>query len=492
MSSSDAFAGFPETVSLVNGEAIFAATLYRAGHQTISAADADDANITAHQSSDVMVLPGNYSRVLILSPGEIIAHGTEEGRSGAATDQSINYAFTVLVFATDQWWNPVPGVTDVVRLTSNDPMAELPADTALVDGVAQLSMRLSTGGYQQITVENVSQPTMPTSTTEVRAISSGFHLEAEVTSNLVQAGELCDLTVKVTNDAGSVIQEINTTVTLTVRNAATSEAGAGYLVAAGNAPPADGGPQAMEIQLLQGQRTVSVDYTAVEGITVRATDELGFDPAVTEAITVTPGDPDHIDMWSDPAWFGGNKTGTVHARVLDAFDNGVPVEPVSFFLIQGDGMLTPIDIETDDQGIARAEFISPRTPGMSSIEATSGMLLQQLQIETALVDPTTTGGFITNYPNPFHPGESPTTIAYKLDDDATVQMRIYTLSGRLVLEERFEAGQTGGSVGLNEITWDGRNGDNDVVATAGYILEIHAEGDGETLHVMRRKIGVVR
>ena len=187
LSSSDAFASFPETINLLNGEATVPSTLYRAGSQTITAIDVDDTNIESHQSTSVLVLPGTYSRVLILSPGEIIAHGTEEGRSGAATDQSINYAFTVVVFATDQWWNPVGGVTDMVRLTSNDLLAELPGDTALVDGMAEMTVRLSTGGYQQITVQNLTQPGMPTSTTEVRAISSGFHLEAEVSATRIRS-----------------------------------------------------------------------------------------------------------------------------------------------------------------------------------------------------------------------------------------------------------------------------------------------------------------
>jgi L-lactate utilization protein LutB len=47
-------------------------------------------------------------------------------------------------------------------------------------------------------------------------------------------------------------------------------------------------------------------------------------------------------------------------------------------------------------------------------------------------------------------------------------------------------------VGLNEVQWDGRNGGNEFVASGGYIVVIEAEGNGETLHTMRRKIGVVR
>ena len=50
----------------------------------------------------------------------------------------------------------------------------------------------------------------------------------------------------------------------------------------------------------------------------------------------------------------------------------------------------------------------------------------------------------------------------------------------------------GGSSGLNQFLWDGRNGSGSVVASGGYVALIEAEGTGETLHVMRRKIAVVR
>ena len=113
-------------------------------------------------------------------------------------------------------------------------------------------------------------------------------------------------------------------------------------------------------------------------------------------------------------------------------------------------------------------------------------------METALVDPNTPGGTVTNYPNPFHPGEGPTTIAYKLDDNARVTIDIYSLMGKLVLNREFEQGAVGGVVGLNEFSWDGRNGEGNVVASGGYIVLIGAVRNGETINSMRRKVGVVR
>jgi hypothetical protein len=479
LSSTDPFAGIPADTTLTNGELILPATLYKVGTQTITAVDNDNAGIESHTSSGVNVLPGPYSKIVLIAPGETVAPGTAEGRTGTATDQSINYSFTVSVFATDAWWNPVGGVTDVIRITSGDPLAELPADQAMVDGRADLVMRLSTGGFQQITATNVTQPAMELSTTQVRAISSGFHLEAEVSPTDVQAGETFSLTVKVTNDAGSIIQEINSSVTVAVQNSSTREAGRGALLTT-------------EFQLLQGQRTVEETYTYAEPIVLVVTDDAGSAPAVTEVITVSPGDPAELRLSSSPSWVRGNKHATIRANVVDLYDNGVPDLPVVFSLTEGEGTLTPIDSLTDASGLANADFLSPRVPGFSRIRAVSGALLAEYDIETALVDPNAPGGTVTNYPNPFHPGEAPTTIAYKLNDDARVIMNIYSLMGRLVLHREFEQGADGGRVGLNEIFWDGRNGDGNIVASGGYVVLIEAVRNGETINSMRRKIGVVR
>lgn len=477
--SSDAFADMPEDTVLQNGELALPLRLFRVGYQTVTASDLGSADIEPHTSTPVHVLPGPYARIVIIAPGQAMAPGSEEGRTGEATDQSINYSFTVTVYATDAWFNPVGGVTDVIRITSNDPLAELPQDAAMADGRADFSVRLSTGGYQQITASNVTQPAMPPSTTQVRAISSGLHLEAEVSPTVVKAGEPFDLTVKVTNDAGSVIQEINSSVTVEVQNAATQEPGRGIL-------------ENTEFQILQGQRTMPETYTFAEQIVLVIHDDLGNTPAVTEVITVLPGDPAAVTLRSDPPWVRGNKHATIYAKVADRFDNGVPGEIVRFELLSGMGVLTPIDTATADDGVARADFLSPREPEIARIRATSNALAAEMDLETALVDPDSPGGTVTNYPNPFHPDEAPTTIAYKLSDNAQVTLRIYTLTGGLVLEKIYEAGAQGGLAGLNEVLWDGRNGENEMVASGGYILDIEAKGNGETIHTMRRKIAVVR
>ena len=115
-----------------------------------------------------------------------------------------------------------------------------------------------------------------------------------------------------------------------------------------------------------------------------------------------------------------------------------------------------------------------------------------MEIMTSLLDPGSSGGTISNYPNPFHPGDGGTTLTYMLSGDAKVTMRLFTLSGTLVFKREYPAGATGGAQGVNQVPWDGRNGEGQYVASGGYILNVEAERLGETIHKMRRRIAVVR
>jgi hypothetical protein len=479
LGSSDSFAIMPAETTLANGQRLVPVRLHKSGLQRIWATDLDDGAVAPDTSAAVNITGGAFSKVLVLAPGEYVAPGTASGRAGAATDQSINYAFTVTALATDAWWNPVTGVSDVVRIGSDDPMATLPPDTPLVNGRADLSVRLARGGYNQISVSDVTNPSRTGSSTQVRAISSGFHLEAAITPANARAGEPFTLTVKVTNDAGSVIQEINSFVTLVVLRASDRSPGRGLLLTT-------------QFQLLQGQRSVTQTYTFAEPIVVIARDDAGNAPATSNAIVITPGAPSEIQFTSSPGWVGGNKHATLSARLVDAFGNGVPGDPMVFQSISGLGTVSNPDSLTDTTGVARADFLSARQPGRDLLRASAGALTADLLLETAFVDPTAAGGTVTNYPNPFHPGEQPTTIAWKLDDHATVRLRIYTQSGDLVLDRTFNRGETGGTAGLNEFQWDGRNGGGQLVASGGYLALVEAQGTGETLHVMRRKLAAVR
>ena len=160
--------------------------------------------------------------------------------------------------------------------------------------------------------------------------------------------------------------------------------------------------------------------------------------------------------------------------------------------LSGNGTLTAVDSLTNDVGDATADFLSAREPGRDLLRASSNGLIAELDLQTAFVDPNAAGGTLTNYPNPFRPPGQGTTLAWKLDDHASVTLRIYTISGALVLKKTFDRAMPGGTAGLNEWVWDGRNGDGVVVSSGAYTAFVEAQGTGETMHVIRRRMAVVR
>jgi len=479
LGSTDAFATMPAETVLVNGQALIPTRLYKSGQDRIWASNITRPATNPDTSSVVTVTGGPFAKILLLAPGESPAPGTATGRTGTATDESINYLFTMEALATDAWWNPVGGVSDAVHLTCSDPLAQLPADSSMVNGVAHFTVRLATGGFTQFTVSDVTNPSRPGSTTQLRAISTGFHLQATATPNSVGAGQSFTLNVQVTNDAGSVIQEINSLITVEVRNASTNSPGRGTLLTT-------------SFQLLQGQRSVSETYTFAEPIVMVVRDDAGNAPGITGTVDVQPGPPALIALTSTPTWITGNKHATITATLTDAYGNGNAGRVMTFARASGTGTLTPIDSLTDANGVARCDFLSPRIPEHDLINASSGPITQQIDVETALVDPNAPTGYVSNFPNPFHPPFEPTTIAYKLSDDATVTLRIFTLTGELVRRMVFDRGTPGGMNGNNAWDWDGKNGDGTLVASGGYIMLLEAQGTGGTINVIRRKIAVVR
>jgi hypothetical protein len=91
------------------------------------------------------------------------------------------------------------------------------------------------------------------------------------------------------------------------------------------------------------------------------------------------------------------------------------------------------------------------------------------------------------YPNPFRAGREAVFLSYVLPQDGAVTVSIYTLLGDLVREIPLPAGAVGGTRGLNEVPWDGRNGRGELVRPGLYVARIEGSGASE-----RIKVGVLR
>jgi hypothetical protein len=97
-----------------------------------------------------------------------------------------------------------------------------------------------------------------------------------------------------------------------------------------------------------------------------------------------------------------------------------------------------------------------------------------------------------NFPNPFNPNQGGTDFHYFLGADSTVKIVILDLFGQEVRNFEIPMGTTGGKVGLNLFTWDGRNGAGESLANGGYIARVLAE-DAQGRHSKATyKIGVLK
>ncbi len=93
-----------------------------------------------------------------------------------------------------------------------------------------------------------------------------------------------------------------------------------------------------------------------------------------------------------------------------------------------------------------------------------------------------------NYPNPFDPSTSSTSISYILSKASTTTIAIYNLAGGAIWKNTYASGAEGGRAGYNEITWNGKASDGSTVGNGIYIYLIM--GDGKVLG--RGKLGVFK
>ncbi len=88
---------------------------------------------------------------------------------------------------------------------------------------------------------------------------------------------------------------------------------------------------------------------------------------------------------------------------------------------------------------------------------------------------------VMNYPNPFAAG---TQITFEMTQPATVSVRIYTVSGRMIRE--LENGDT--AAGFTAISWDGRDADGDRPANGVYLYKVIASAQGEETEAIGKAV----
>jgi flagellar hook assembly protein FlgD len=96
---------------------------------------------------------------------------------------------------------------------------------------------------------------------------------------------------------------------------------------------------------------------------------------------------------------------------------------------------------------------------------------------------------VMNYPNPFN---QTTNFSYELSREAAVVIRVYTIRGQLVKTLHATAGDSGGQVGFNKVSWNGAAEDGRALPNGMYLYFIEARDSEGRLATARGKAGILR
>lgn len=137
-------------------------------------------------------------------------------------------------------------------------------------------------------------------------------------------------------------------------------------------------------------------------------------------------------------------------------------------------------VSTSTKSTSNEYYLSVTAESNSSTTATLSSPIYKVAATTLGVT-----DFI-NGPNPFNPNNESTAIQFQLTKDATVNIYIYTISGKQIWTQTIT-----GTTGFNTLNWDGKNRYGEVVANGIYIAYLIAN-DGDSNEKGKLKIAVLK
>jgi hypothetical protein len=250
--SSDGLAALPGSYAFTTGNlgvASFAAVLYTAGSQTLTATDVANSSLTS--SVSVTVNPGAATHLGVT----------------AGTSQTAGAAFTVTVSALDAFGNTATGYTGTVQFSSTDTKPGLPASYTFKstdNGVHAFTngTTLVTAGTQSITATDTSKGTITGAQTGIVVSPAAASKFLIIGPSSASKGAGFIITVKIVDKYGNIVTGYNGTITFSSSDNAANRP-ANYQFTS-----ADGGVHQFIFTLnTTGTQSITATDTANSGLT---------------------------------------------------------------------------------------------------------------------------------------------------------------------------------------------------------------------------------
>jgi len=494
LASSDSFTVFPESIVLVNGEAVVPTVFRAAVPQQVFAQFEQPLGFPTAKSDSVAVVANNFSQLLLLQPGETLLPGDDEtdvlqrpGRIGTPVIQTTGLAFDVTVLAVDNFWNPVataPAHRVGLFLTDNQAVIT-PPDTVLVNGQAHFTIILSQGGNQVVRATDLTDQQIADSPDGVvNVLVGGLHYEITVSTTQVTAGQPFSIDVAFKNGIGELVTAANNLVNIVA-------------VSSSNLDAVVETPQNASFNLQAGRRSQQLLLTKTGPVRLKVADDLGNEAVFSETIQISAAAVASIGISAEKQELGATQSTSISVTLQDGFDNLVPAREVQFAVVSGGGQVSESSVVTDAAGAASVNFTAGTVTEVNRIRVSADSVAEEIDIVVNLTTSDQEDGVVVNYPNPFGHNSETTTIDYYLSQDADVTLKIFDFFGNLVWSAEFSAGTPGGrgrgsSLHPNSVVWNGQNDRGQKVGNGGYILVARAIVDGKVVMDTKRKIVVLR
>ncbi|KAA3613867.1 MAG: hypothetical protein DWQ05_16460 [Calditrichaeota bacterium] len=206
----------PTEINMTNGWWSGDVTLTKAASLiTLSLQDRTDPPHTG-ESNQFDVVAAQVHQLQVLLPGETATPGIAPGKSGEPGEILSGSSIQVRINAVDAWWNVISGNSDVVHLTSSDPVATLPSDASLNSGTRQVIVTMSSTGLQTITASDQTNGSVAPNTSSLLRVNPGNfdHFVFNPINGPVTAGTPFQVTIIAADAVGNPVNAFSGVVNL--------------------------------------------------------------------------------------------------------------------------------------------------------------------------------------------------------------------------------------------------------------------------------------
>jgi hypothetical protein len=156
-------------------------------------------------------------------------------------------------------------------------------------------------------------------------------------------------------------------------------------------------------------------------------------------------------------------------------------EPKTFNVTDIQGNRAVLEI-TLDKELSAGEHIFSFQAKSSGAQAAAAAATQMAKVVVSGGGPLSVRDKLITYPSPFNPRRDVfVTIQYTLNNDANVDIYIFSPSAEIIKKIPIQSGQEGGKAQLNKVQWDGMTDRGVKVSSGAYIVNVVDHDTGRPL-----------